>query len=259
MRVFGYVGGKRWDIPNLWLLPALNGRLPRLILSVIVTSSEEGIADKDAGFAAHSFTRVFREEMVDKWIDSGKAGEVENPWERVAPPLLESFLARNPPALSVDADGPYLILMPQHEGKSLADAVIDGARAMFLQLLDSPACRRLFRCNGCGMYFLRERMPKKDTPIKRGSWCARCKREGRDRIRRTEDGRNERTRQMVRLAADAWPLWRQDRRHGERAEWIARKVNKRLQASWNPIAKNWVTGHKDEIEAELERRRHAKG
>jgi len=150
-------------------------------------------------------------------------------------------------------------LMPQHEGKSLADAVIDGARAMFLQLLDSPACRRLFRCNGCGMYFLRERMPKKDTPIKRGSWCARCKREGRDRIRRTEDGRNERTRQMVRLAADAWPLWRQDRRHGERAEWIARKVNKRLQASWNPIAKNWVTGHKDEIEAELERRRHAKG
>jgi len=147
--------------------------------------------------------------------------------------------------------------MPQHEGKSLADAVIDGARAMFLQLLDSPASRRLFRCNGCRTYFLRERMPKKDTPIKRGSWCVSCKRDGRDRVQRTNESRDQRTKQRIGLAADAWAKWKPDRRHGERAEWVARQVSKRLDG--DAIAKNWVTHHTKEIEAEVERRNHAKG
>lgn len=255
MRVVGFVGNK--SIPNIWLLPALNGSLPRLILSVIVTSSEEGIADKDAGFAAHLFTRVFREEMVDKWIDSGKVGEVENPWERVAPPLPQTFLERNPPVLSMDEEGPYLILLPSSEGKSLCDAVLDGAMAMFLQLLDSQVCRRLFRCDGCGTYFLRKRLPKKGTLIYRGSWCPNCK--GKGSARRTNKSRNKRTEQMVKWAADAWVQWKLDRRHGDRAEWIARKVNGQLRGGWSYIAKNWVTRHVKEIEAEVERRKHAKG
>lgn len=261
MRVFGYVGHNGTATPNIWLLPALNGRLPRLILSVIVTGSENGIADEDAEFVAQSFSRQLREEMVDKWIDSGRTGEAENPWERVAPPLLGAFGVRNPPVLSVDAEGPYLMLMPhtRNEGKSLAAAVIDGAMAMCLQLLDSPTCRRLFRCDGCSVYFMRTRAPKKDTPIYHGSYCANCKRKGKDRIRRTEDSRAERTGQMIGLAADVWPQWKQDRRHGERTEWVAQQVNKRRKSNRGRIAKNWVTRHQAEIEAEVERRKHAKG
>lgn len=255
MRVVGFVGNK--SIPSMWLLPALNGRLPRLILNGIVTGDENGIADEDAQSAAYSFRRVLREEMVDKWIDSGRTGEAENPWERVAPPLPLAFVERNPPVLSMDAEGPYLILMPWSKGKSLRDAVIDGAMAMFVQLLDSPACRRLFRCDGCGTYFLRKRLPKKGTLIYRGSWCQNCK--GKGSARRTDKSRNNRTEQMVKWAADAWVQWKPDRRHGERAEWIARKVNGRLRGSWSHVAKNWVTRHVKEIEAEAERRKHAKG
>lgn len=257
MRVFGYVGDNGRGTPNIWLLPALNGRLPRPILSVILTNSEKGIADKDAQFAADSFNRTLRE-IADKWIDSGRTGEVENPWDRVASPLLDAFGVRNPPVLSVDAEGPYLILMPhtRNEGKSLAAAVIDGAMAMCLQLLDSPACRRLFRCDGCGTYFMRTRAPKKDTPIYHGSYCADCKRKGKDRIRRTVDGRNQRTQKKLKLAADAWAKWTPDHRHGKRSEWVAKQVTAKLQRG-ETIRVNWVTRHQTEIEAEVERRNHA--
>jgi hypothetical protein len=71
---------------------------------------------------------------------------------------------------------------------------------------------------------------------------------------------------MIELAADAWPRWKQNRRHleriqsertrSERAEWIAQRVNERLKHG-DHIAKNWVSLHQREIEEKVERRNHA--
>jgi hypothetical protein len=240
MRVVGFVGNNGRADHNMWLLWALNGRLPRKVLSVIVTGSEDGIADEDAQFAKYSFSRVLREEM-DKWIDSGRTGEVENPWERVAPPLPEIFVRRNPPVLSMDANGPYLIMVPWKEGKNFVESVMDGAFAMFVQFLDSPECRRLFRCDGCGRYFIRDREPKKDMPIKRGSWCAKCK--GKGGAKRTANSREIRKSALVELAAEAWIRWKPGNRLGERPDWIVKQVNAKMPVGQNPIKINWVTRH----------------
>ena len=144
-------------------------------------------------------------------------------------------------------------------GKQLAltllNLAFDAAAALFLQLLDSPARTRLFRCDGCQKYFMRTRTPKKDTPLFRGSYCPECK--GKGAARRTTASRNNRTEEMIAWAADVWEQWRQDRRHGEREDWVARKINARLPASRNPIARNWVTRYRTRIEVEVERRNHA--
>jgi hypothetical protein len=253
MRVVGFVGDKGGKASKR-LLQALNGRLPQLTLNSIITGDPDGIPDRDAGQAAYSFQRSLRE-LLDKWIDSGKTGDGEFPLQRSSFQLPETYVRRNPPALSMDAEGPYLILVPWKEGKSFAASVIDGALAIFVQFLDSPECRRLFRCDGCGTYFMRVREPKKDTPIKRGSWCAKCK--GKGGSRRTDESRKNRKDERVQLAAEVWEQWKRDRRHGERAEWVARKINERLPSGRNHIAKNWVTRHTKEIEAEVERRNHA--
>ena len=139
--------------------------------------------------------------------------------------------------------------------RTLLSLAFDAAAALFLQLLDSPARTRLFRCDGCQKYFMRTRTPKKDTPIFRGSYCAECK--GKGAARRTTASRNNRTEEMIGWAADVWEQWRQDRRHGEREDWVARKINAWLPASRNPIARNWVTRNRTRIEVEVERRNHA--
>lgn len=258
MRVVGFVGD-RTGKANTRLLQALNGRLPQPILNVMVTGDPDGIPDQEAGQSAYSFQRYLRE-LVDNWIDSGRTGELENPWEREAPGMPEAYVKRNPPVLSMDAEGPYLILVPWKEGKSFAASVVDGALALFVQFIDSPECRRLFRCEGCGTYFMRERTPKKDTPIYRGSWCPKCK--GKGSAKRTDESRANRTKQMVEWAADAWIKWKPNQPHsyGDLTEWVRRGVNERMPRDWSLLKKtNWVTRYTKKIEAEVERRKHATG
>jgi hypothetical protein len=280
MRIYGLVGKKSGFTGHL--LQALNSHLSHRAVSTLLTGKPDGI-EKEMVQTSSALFRLMLRIFVDAWIESGKKEGTEHAWERTTwPELLQDYVMRNPPLLQFTGKGPALVLLPhswdkqkelspflkaalatqpdvqfQDFPRKIALPAYDAAMAFFLELLDSPARVKLARCDGCGVYFCRERMPKKDMPIKRGSWCVSCKREGKDRIRRTENSRGARTDKMVELAADAWLQWKQDRRHGERTEWVARKVNKRLQASWTPIKKNWVTGHKDEIEAEVERRSHA--
>jgi hypothetical protein len=155
---------------------------------------------------------------------------------------------------------PTSVLLPELWGQ-VRPSIKAHEKAVFLLMnlvnCPSPARERLSRCDSCGEYFIRRRAPKRETPIYHGSFCANCK--GKGGVRRTDMTRKSRTKKKVELAADVWPKWKQDRRQGERTEWVAQEVNRRLRASRDPIAKNWVTRHQTEIEAEVERRNHAKG
>lgn len=294
MRVYGFVGDKQAKGGDVELiLRALNGHLSPKSLAALLTDPQnkaDGIADRDVPLASFSLSTFLRG-WVDAWINSAKTEDGEQPRKRsYSPEFLQEYIVRNPPLLRPGAEGPCLVLVPSVWDKQkrlpasvriewekarsqwpdtespsaqfmqrITPFVWDAAIALFLQLLDSPSKTRLFRCDGCGTYFFLQRLPRKDTPIKRGSWCANCKRDGRDRARRTNESRNQRTEKLIELAAYEWPRWKQDWRHGERSEWVAKQVNKKLPAIANHIAKNWVTRHQKEIEAEVERRKHAKG
>lgn len=285
MKVYGFVGGKG-DLRN-HLLQALNGRLSHRSVSTLLTGKPDGI-EKEMAQPASIVFRFILCFVVDSWINTGKKEGTEQVWERTAYPVLlplQDFIERNPPLLRVTAKGPALVLFPQNwdEQKKpsaflkeaylslqrLPDAQLlafpsrilpfayDAAMALFLQILDSPARTRLFRCDGCRAYFMRARAPKKDTPIYHGSWCVKCK--GKGGAVRTSNSRDRRTAKMIEWAADGWAQWKQGSGRSKRTEWVAQKVNERLGRSRDPIAANWVTRHKGEIETEVERRNHAKG
>jgi hypothetical protein len=63
---------------------------------------------------------------------------------------------------------------------------------------------------------------------------------------------------MIAWAADYWPIW--TKRKGDRLEWIAKRVNERVErqpVGWRTVSKKWVNQRKGEIEAEVIRRSDA--
>jgi hypothetical protein len=289
MRVCGFIGDKRGkggSVENI--LRALNGRFPQSLINTLVTGKRDGISDNDSPTVSYIF-REFLRILVDTWIDSGKTEDGEKPSQRALRAeeklFLQDYVERNPPMLQFSAEGPRLVIVPRnfYGRKKLSETtkflekaffsglqetgpqvqslrktlpnIVDAATAMFLELLDAPERIRLFRCDGCGMYFARTRAPKKGNLISRGSWCANCK--GKGSAWRTEKSRDSRAGKIVELAAEFWPKWQPERRHrdGEREEWVANKVNQRQRSK--RITANWVGRHTKEIEAEAERRSHA--
>jgi hypothetical protein len=289
MEVYGVIGDKRGKSGSIeQILQFLNGRLPKGAVNALLPGNADGIACEKEPIARLAFTLLLRSK-VDAWIDSAKTEDEEQPWKRTFSALsLQDYVERNPPLLQITEEGPCLVMFPHVWDKrkrfplltkepmealltqledmkspslqfvrEIMPFVLDATTAIFLQLLDSLAPTRLFRCDGCSAYFMRTRAPKKDTPIYHGSYCANCKRKGKDRVRRTVDGRNRRTQQKTELAADAWAEWKPDHRHGQRSEWVAKRVTAKLPRG-ESIKVNWVTLHQTEIEAEVERRNHAK-
>jgi hypothetical protein len=284
MKVYGFVGQPSGNNegPAALLLRALNGRLTKADLSLFFRELSSD------GRESSMLTRLVRF-VVDKWIDSGRNVDGEYPWKRQPwRGLIRYYMERNPPELFFTKDGLSLLVgspryargeardlawfakcveemlsqlpdrrPPDAKYRKVLHSAAVRATALYLQMLDSPISARLFRCDGCGAYFARTRAPKKAHPISRGSWCANCK--GKGSARRNENSRDSRTGKMVELAADVWPQWQPERRHrdGERGEWVAHKVNQRQR--WKNITANWVTRHTKEIEAEVDRRKHAKG
>lgn len=251
----------------------LNGNLLRERLEWCTGVSSERPETRDA--MVREFLRLLRW-LVDQWIASGRHDGVENGWERSVhwtseahPTPLAEILVKftettNPPRLLIGPDSRFeigvmpLFLLNRKSVKNVDPAMLAYASAVywFTELLDSPTRERLFRCDKCGKYFVRARAPRKGTPIYHGTFCEKHKNKGG--ARRTVESRNRRTEEKIRWAADVWEQWKQDRRHGERAEWVAREVSERLSES-RAIARNWVTRHTKEIEVEVERRKHATG
>jgi hypothetical protein len=71
--------------------------------------------------------------------------------------------------------------------------------------------------------------------------------------------RENRTKQMVELAAESWVKCKPMRQHGKRSKWVAKwvaaKMNKTLSRRGGKITGKWVTQHQQEIEAAAERRK----
>ena len=154
---------KRKRVPS-FLLPFLNGKVPR---------SYERLRQALGNRAAErSFVSELRD-LANAWIESGKQGGVDDPFDRVMPAGVGKFTARHRPATTV-SDGRVRYLTCSPDPSSTNDpesAARDYATYWFIYLLDSPIRERLSKCEHCGMYFLRERMPRRGHPIKRGAFC----------------------------------------------------------------------------------------
>jgi hypothetical protein len=210
--------------------------------------------------------------LVDQWIDSGKTNQTvagDTPAQRSITwrsPLypkalfetLVKFWDRNSPRVIVELNGSWTLQVGPKPQSAASQDSLHMAREFaifeFARLLDSTSPERLYRCDGCGKYFVRERTPRKETPIYHGSFCEKCTDKGG--ARRTVDSRNRRTREMIGWAADAWAKWAPSRRYGTQSEWVAKQVTVKLPRG-KSIKINWVTHHQPEIEAEVERREHA--
>jgi hypothetical protein len=211
--------------------------------------------------------------LVDQWIQSGRDSGVDEPYKRdicwysprYPEPIFRTltvFWERNPPTVIVGRDGRSAVKRkpPSLNPRYLSREAHKTAIHCFQQLLDSPARYLLSRCDGCGTYFVRRRAPRKDMPIKRGTFCKNCK--GLGGARRTVATREQRKKEVIGWAADYWPKWAQTRLHARQSEWIAQQVNRELaKHRWihDPVTGKWVTQNKKSIEAEVERRNHAEG
>lgn len=215
--------------------------------------------------------------LVDQWIDSGKDAEgIESPLTRnlnavplgCTQPLLDVLLAwlnrGNWPSYTLMQSGkigivsqpprPFIAdergLAKYREPEEYANGC---AIFFFMELLDTPGSHRVGRCNNseCGRYYVRQRLRKAD--IKRGSYCGQCARVGS--VVRTKISRETARQKLVSLAAGCWDAWTQTRRNGERADWVAKQVNKRSTVG---VTGRWVSRNLKAIEVELERRKNAK-
>jgi len=201
-------------------------------------------------------------ELVDAWIESGRQGEVDSPFERAVPAQVGKFTARNRPVIRlVDGRVRYSVCSPiPSMAENPEPAARDYAAYWFIHLLDSPMRERLSRCEECGEYFLRKRMPKRGCPIKRGMYCH--KHRGKARARSMKSIRDDRSDELVRLAGKFWLKWNSQKDYKTRSKWIANRMNEELPDWAGAYFQNrdgtatgrWVTEHQTEIEADVERR-----
>jgi hypothetical protein len=212
-------------------------------------------------------------DLVNQWIDSGKANQDGDvPSERsivwhsatyttLIAETLVKFWKRNSPRIIVELDGTLILeVRPNSESSEGVQHSVFIARELavfeFARLLDSTSPERLSRCDACLKFFAREKAPKRGAPIYHGTFCCKkCASIGRARqiVERRELQKNKK----IEWAVDALERWKPEKRFGDKADWIVKNVNAKLPAGQTPIKVNWVTRHLTEIEAEVERRKHA--
>jgi hypothetical protein len=226
-------------------LAALNGRLPREKVNAFI-----GLPPSEK--AAEMFHCALRG-LVDAWIQSGWHDGGDCPRERIIPRpaqgVLVGYSKRNAVRWDYSApDGELRVYATlRNRAGDQAKAALDTAAVLFIRLLGWRGRARLARCDDCGTYFLRKRMPKKETPIYRGSFCPVHK--GKGSAKRTEKSRENKKDQRIKRAADFWLKWKPARRNGERSVWVARQ----MEAG---ITGKWVTQNRKAIEELLERRKN---
>ncbi len=224
--------------------------------------------------ATKAFLRTLRG-LVDHWIATGRENDAENPWQRnvtastpdYPQPIIKTladYRDRNPPRVGIQGDGRFLVFpdlmrsegwpTPEPNLEATLQRARDFAVSEFLRLLESSGRERLFRCDNCGAYFVRLRTPKKDLPIKKGTFCENCA--GRGGARRMGETRAARQEAKLKAAAEAWLRWNYSHRHPDQREWVAREVSKRCGVE---IQRNWVSRNLVEILKRAEALKNAKG
>lgn len=197
--------------------------------------------------------------LVDDWIASGKTPGGERPWERVAPPeILEEVKRHFPPQATVAADGRMELQLTVSPDHLLRLSVRRRARLFagfhFAKLISSSSRERLSRCDTCGAYFERQRMPKRGVVIRYGVHCPKCK--GSGSLIRVRAERDRRRRTLVELAAGLWSAWSQKQRRSGRSEWVAAQMNRRLPPGVEAVDRRWVTRNQEAIRAAVEQNNH---
>jgi hypothetical protein len=213
--------------------------------------------------------------LVDQWIDSGRTNKTvtgDDPlkrsiiWRSPLHPTalfetLAKFWAAQSARMTVELNGSLVAHIGPPESARAEDALRwarERAIFEFARLLDSPSPQRLSLCSACGRYFVRQRTPRK--PIYHGTFCGRAKCKNGGSANRVRESRRQQAQDKICWAADALVNWQTGNRHGDKKDWIREKVNERLKvAGVDQIEINWVTWHLKETEAEVERRKRAKG
>jgi hypothetical protein len=110
----------------------------------------------------------------------------------------------------------------------------------FAELLDSPYSYHIARCDGCKGYFAYERKPRRS--ISRGTFCKSCPSSASKlRTQAYRDGERE---ELRALAVKFWPQWT-ERKHPNRAFWIAQQMNAKRKATERRITQKWVSRNID--------------
>jgi hypothetical protein len=230
-----------------------------------------------------ALTRSLRS-LVDQWIDSGRGADgVDAPRTRsvywlpasAAKPLCDVLLGwqrRHAAEMDVLPGGERVITMGKPKRSPAADDPLGlaydplpeseweaGEIAIYWlqELLESPDSCRIGRCDNpeCRRYYLRQRTIEK---ISRGTYCQRCTAAGSKR--RVEAIRDEHKQQLVNLAAGVWERFKASRRFPRKSAWVAARMNRLLPLDMRVHSGGkWVTQNRKAIEAEVERRKHAKG
>jgi hypothetical protein len=212
-------------------------------------------SESQRGEAFGTFQRTLRE-FVDEWINSGRAETVgECPWDRkpslMAREKVRRFWDNNRVRVMINEEG-KLQLRPgiTRDFVNLRLRAEDYATLWFSRLMDSESSRRLFRCEHCKAYFVRNNAPRKGIAIKRGTFCESCRNTGG--LRRNTDRRGFIQRERLNAAATWLPKYTKTNRDGPLKEWLAKKLNEAMEAKGiraDPITSLWVARYWHEIEA----------
>jgi hypothetical protein len=214
--------------------------------------------------------------LADEWIATARDadGVAEEPCNRRLTRGLKRRLsfwaAANKPDFFFDTSGELVLLLPvcklnfKGEGVLIEprEAAEQEAVRRFVFFLDSPYRYRLCKCLSCGEYYYTERQPQ-DGPkglIKYGTYCPRHRHVASAK-RANEQRRGPAQERRLEIAAKWWGRWPNevDGDPGKQAEWVARKVNAEANPQWTPIARNWVTRHRAEIERRSRQLRRGSG
>jgi len=234
-------------------------------------SGIRSLLGKERDAAVAEFKSTLRG-LVDQWIDSGKANETitgDEPMKRniswrsplYPEPFGKTVIKFWEARVTVELDdSPVFHVGLSEAARGSKDSLFTAreyAVHEFARLLASPSPQRLSRCDGCGRYFVRQRVPTK--PICHGTFCSRGKCKSKGGAKRVVDSRDQIAKSKICWAADALEQWKPASRFGEKPDWVVEQVNAKLLPRGESIKVNWFTWHQTEIEAEVERRKHAKG
>ena len=250
---------KKSFVPEL-VAAILNGKLtPSQIAGLIDPRKLNGGSNERI---AAEFLQALRQ-LVDDWIDSGKREGFDSPIQREVPmKVLTDYTNRNPPLTLIGGDGRIGFSLEPSTLTSIdgRDAALDRATWEFVKLMDSPFRNRLSRCDECGVYFARRRLPKQDEPNKFGSFCE--KHRGKGRAKSTKTARENHREEMLDAAAAVLLEFERIAPGAEWRQWGVQKLNKRMARvrlnnpnAFPAISSNWLTRHEAEIEARARRRR----
>jgi hypothetical protein len=256
------------------VLNAREGQLAEMLAGI--PAPMPGFADAPQEIrkaAGKTFAKTLRN-LVDQWLASGRQGTVEEPLSRSADwrseeypkPIIETlskFRDANPPIILLNNDGQFEIVPMGPVRYSTWASMVSGsidpqqhakdhAIALFVKLLESECPQRIFRCDNCGRYSVRERKPR--GIIKNGAYCKDCKPAGR--VRAIEEKRKAQTNEMLNAAAEVWAQWNYSRRNPDQREWVAKQVSERCK-HLDPIKRNWVSRNLTRILELAEGKNHA--